>query len=116
VYTQHGGVRPFGVAFLFAGIDRKGPHLIQTDPGGTYLRCKARAIGAGAQKALDLFTKEYHEDIKIDEAVLLALRGLREAMEEGFTAENIELAKIDIYEKSFKIFGPSEVSALISKL
>ncbi|PLJ77659.1 archaeal proteasome endopeptidase complex subunit alpha [Infirmifilum sp. SLHALR2] len=116
VYTQHGGVRPFGVAFLFAGIDRKGPHLIQTDPGGTYLRCKARAIGAGAQKALDLFTKEYHEDIKIDEAVLLALRGLREAMEEGFAAENIELAKIDIYEKSFKIFSPSEVSALISKL
>jgi proteasome alpha subunit len=116
VYTQHGGVRPFGVAFLFAGIDRKGVHLIQTDPGGTYLRCKARAIGAGAQRALDLFVKEYRDDIKIDEAVLLALRGLREAMEEGFSPENIELAKIDIYTKSFTIFTADQVRELISKI
>lgn len=116
VYTQHGGVRPFGVAFLFAGIDRKGVHLIQTDPGGTYLRCKARAIGAGAQRALDLFVKEYRDDIKIDEAVLLALKGLREAMEEGFSPENIELAKIDIYTKSFTIFTADQVRELISKI
>ncbi|MFZ8854794.1 MAG: archaeal proteasome endopeptidase complex subunit alpha [Thermofilaceae archaeon] len=116
VYTQHGGVRPFGVAFLFAGIDRKGVHLIQTDPGGTYLRCKARAIGAGAQRALDLFVKEYRDDIKIDEAALLALRGLREAMEEGFSPENIELAKIDIYNKNFTIFTADQVRELISKI
>ncbi len=116
VYTQHGGVRPFGVAFLFAGIDRKGVHLIQTDPGGTYLRCKARAIGAGAQRALDLFVKEYRDDIKIDEAVLLALRGLREAMEEGFSPENIELAKIDVYTKNFTIFTADHVRELISKI
>lgn len=116
VYTQHGGVRPFGVAFLFAGIDRKGVHLIQTDPGGTYLRCKARAIGAGAQRALDLFVREYRDDIKIDEAALLALRGLREAMEEGFSPENIELAKIDIYTKNFTIFTADQVRELISKI
>jgi len=116
VYTQHGGVRPFGVAFLFAGIDRKGVHLIQTDPGGTYLRCKARAIGAGAQRALDLFVKEYRDDIKIDEAALLALRGLREAIEEGFSPENIELAKIDIYNKNFTIFTADQVRELISKI
>ncbi|ABL77989.1 Proteasome endopeptidase complex [Thermofilum pendens Hrk 5] len=116
VYTQHGGVRPFGVAFLFAGVDRKGPHLIQTDPGGTYLRCKARAIGAGAQKALDLFVKEYHDDIKIEEATLLALRGLKEAMEDGFTPENIELARIDVYTKEFKIFSTEELAKLFEKL
>uniref|UniRef100_A0A7C4B9D7 Proteasome subunit alpha n=1 Tax=Thermofilum pendens TaxID=2269 RepID=A0A7C4B9D7_THEPE len=116
VYTQHGGVRPFGVAFLFAGIDRKGVHLIQTDPGGTYLRCKARAIGAGAQRALDLFVKEYRDDIKVDEAVLLALRGLREAMEEGFSPENIELAKIDIYTRNFSIFTTDQVRELTSKI
>jgi len=116
VYTQHGGVRPFGVAFLFAGIDRKGVHLVQTDPGGTYLRCKARAIGAGAQRALDLFVKEYRDDIKIEDAVLLALRGLREAMEEGFSPENIELARIDIYTRNFTIFTADQVRELISKI
>ncbi|AKG39149.1 MAG: archaeal proteasome endopeptidase complex subunit alpha [Infirmifilum sp.] len=116
MYTQHGGVRPFGVAFLFAGVDRKGVHLIQTDPGGTYLRCKARAIGTGAQKAIDLFTREYTDNIKIDQAILLALRALKESMEDGFTAENIELAKIDVYDRTFKIFSTSEVQDFISKL
>ncbi|MEZ0344994.1 MAG: archaeal proteasome endopeptidase complex subunit alpha [Infirmifilum sp.] len=116
MYTQHGGVRPFGVAFLFAGIDRKGVHLIQTDPGGTYLRCKARAIGAGAQKAIDLFTKEYSDDITTEKAILLALRALKESMEEGFNAENIELAKIDIHDKTFKSFSTSELEQFISKL
>jgi proteasome alpha subunit len=116
VYTQHGGVRPFGVAFLFAGVDRAGPHLVQTDPGGTYLRCKARAIGVGAQKALDVFLKDYRDDIKVDDALRLALRALKEAMEEGFSPENIELARIDVYTKDFKILSTEEVSKLIGQL
>ncbi|MEM0093195.1 MAG: archaeal proteasome endopeptidase complex subunit alpha [Thermofilum sp.] len=116
VYTQHGGVRPFGVAFLFAGIDRRGVHLIQTDPGGTYLKCKAKAIGAGAQKAMDLFVKEYRDDMKVEEAVLLALRGLREAMEEGFSPENIELATIDAKNRSFTVFTYDKVAELLAKL
>lgn len=116
VYTQHGGVRPFGVAFLFAGVDRKGPHLIQTDPGGTYLRCKARAVGSGAQAALDVFMKEYRDDIVLEDAMLLALKGLRAAMEKEFKAEFIEMAKISVEDKVFKILSKEEVEEYISKL
>jgi 20S proteasome subunit alpha 3 len=44
-YTQHGGLRPFGVAFLYAGWDRHhGFQLYQSDPSGNY-RC-----GAGAAR------------------------------------------------------------------
>jgi 20S proteasome subunit alpha 3 len=36
-YTQYGGLRPFGVAFLYAGWDRHhGYQLYQSDPSGTY--------------------------------------------------------------------------------
>jgi len=36
-YTQNGGKRPFGVAFLFAGYDdMHGFQLYQTDPSGNY--------------------------------------------------------------------------------
>lgn len=115
-YTQHGGVRPFGVAFLFAGVDRKGPHLIQTDPGGTYLRCKARAVGSGAQRALEVFMKEYRDDIVLDDAILLALKGLKAAMENEFKAEFIEMAKIGVKDKVFKILSKEEVEEYISKL
>ena len=41
-YTQSGGLRPFGVAFLYAGWDRHhGYQLYQSDPSGVY-RCAAR--------------------------------------------------------------------------
>ena len=36
-YTQSGGLRPFGVAFLYAGWDRHhGYQLYQSDPSGVY--------------------------------------------------------------------------------
>ena len=46
-YTQFGGQRPFGTAFLFAGYDRVyGYQLYSTDPSGTYVGWKATAIGS----------------------------------------------------------------------
>jgi len=115
-YTQHGGVRPFGVAFLFAGVDRLGPHLIQTDPGGTYLHCKARAVGSGAQRALEVFTEEYREDMSLDEAAVLALKALRAAMEKEFKPENIEMARIGVEDRVFRILGRGEVEEYIKRL
>jgi 20S proteasome subunit alpha 3 len=45
-YTQFGGLRPFGVAFLFAGWDQHfGFQLYQSDPAGNYSGWKATVIG-----------------------------------------------------------------------
>lgn len=45
-YTQYGGLRPFGTAFLFAGWDKHfGFQLYQTDPSGNYSGWKATVIG-----------------------------------------------------------------------
>ena len=45
-YTQFGGLRPFGVAFLFGGWDSHlGFQLYQTDPSGNYGGWKATVIG-----------------------------------------------------------------------
>lgn len=45
-YTQSGGVRPFGVSVLVAGMDGDGtPKLYQVDPSGSYFGWKATAIG-----------------------------------------------------------------------
>lgn len=49
-YTQHGGLRPFGVSFLFAGYDKHyGFQLYQSDPAGKYEGWRARAIGSWDQ-------------------------------------------------------------------
>ena len=48
-YTQRGGIRPFGISLLVAGVDHEGPKLYQVDPSGAFFAWKATAIGKGAQ-------------------------------------------------------------------
>ena len=51
-FTQRGGVRPFGVSLLMAGVDAGGgPQLYQIDPSGSYFAWKASAVGKNAQDA-----------------------------------------------------------------
>lgn len=59
-YTQYGGLRPFGVAFLFAGYDpHHGFQLYQSDPSGNYSGWKATVIGANNQAGKSLLKTDY---------------------------------------------------------
>ncbi|EJK77190.1 hypothetical protein THAOC_00995, partial [Thalassiosira oceanica] len=59
-YTQYGGLRPFGVAFLFAGYDEThGFQLYQSDPSGNYSGWKATVIGANNQAGKSLLKTDY---------------------------------------------------------
>jgi len=59
-YTQYGGLRPFGVSFLFAGYDSHfGFQLYQSDPSGNYTGWKATVIGANNQAGKSFLRKEY---------------------------------------------------------
>jgi 20S proteasome subunit alpha 3 len=66
-YTQYGGLRPFGVAFLFAGYDEThGFQLYQSDPSGNYSGWKATVIGANNQAGKSLLKTEYGTAIVVD--------------------------------------------------
>jgi hypothetical protein len=68
-YTQYGGLRPFGVAFLFAGWDAYlGYQLYASDPAGNYTGWKATAIGANSQSAQSSLKSEYAEDMSFEAA------------------------------------------------
>lgn len=43
LYTQHAGVRPFGVSIIFGGVDKTGEKIYTTDPSGSYRAYKAVA-------------------------------------------------------------------------
>ena len=45
MYTQHAGVRPFGVSIIFGGTDKTGTRIFGTHPSGTYRGYKANALG-----------------------------------------------------------------------
>jgi len=83
VYTQSGGLRPFGVSFLFAGWDEHfGFQLYQSDPSGNYGGWKARAIGANNQQAQSTLKEEYKiDETSLDDALMLAVKVLSKTMD-----------------------------------
>lgn len=74
-YTQFGGMRPFGVSFLFAGFDAvRGFQLYQSDPSGNYGGWKATAIGANKAAAQSIMKSDYADDMGLADAVKLAVK------------------------------------------
>ena len=61
--TQSGGLRPFGVNLLIAGIDTEGPRLYETDPFGIYFQYRAAVIGEGEPEIEEILNKEYKESM-----------------------------------------------------
>ncbi|MEM2786230.1 MAG: archaeal proteasome endopeptidase complex subunit alpha, partial [Candidatus Nitrosotenuis sp.] len=61
-YTQYSGVRPFGVALIIAGVDRRGNLIYVTDPSGTFVSYSAVAIGANAEEVNSFLEKNYKDD------------------------------------------------------
>ncbi len=95
LYTQYGGVRPFGTSLLIAGMDSIAG-LYEADPSGALIGYKATAIGEGRHTAMELFEEKYSGKIGRDEAVKLALKALRDVKEGKLTEETIDLAIIDL--------------------
>ena len=76
-YTQNGGVRPFGAAFLLAGIDPDGSvRLFETDPSGAVVAYKASAIGVGRAAALEYLEAEYKLPLTQEAAIKLGMKAL----------------------------------------
>lgn len=115
LYTQHGGVRPFGVALLMAGITDI-PRLFETDPSGALIEYKATAIGAGRNVVMEIFEEKYKADIRINDGIELALEGLYKATEEKISEETVEIAVIDSKTKTYRKLDSSEVKKHISKI
>ena len=82
-YTQYGGLRPFGVSFLFAGWDEHhGFQLYQSDPSGNYGGWKAKAIGANNQAAQSILQSDYKDgETNLKEAMMLAIKVLSKSMD-----------------------------------
>lgn len=93
-YTQYGGIRPFGISFLFAGIDKKGNQLYETDPFGIYTQYLARAIGMGGPEANKILERKYKKDMDLADAQKLALEVFKEILDKEFSIERLEATAI----------------------
>ena len=108
-YTQRGGVRPFGISLLVAGLDSDGkPALFQVDPSGSYVGWKATAIGKNYVSAKNFLEKRWTEDMELEDAIHTALLTLREGFEGEMTAHNIEVGIIK-KDGVFEVLQPSQI-------
>ena len=81
-YTQHGGLRPFGVSFIYAGYDpQRHFQLYQSNPSGNYGGWKATSVGANNASAQSLLKQDYREECDLKEACGLAVKVLSKTMD-----------------------------------
>jgi proteasome alpha subunit len=121
LHTQYGGARPFGVSLLVAGIDDNGPQLYTTDPSGSFWGWKAAAIGKESDVVRDFFSENYKENIKLDAALTLALKGILRsedlsALDVKEKSKTIEIGMISTTDKRFRIMAQDEVETVLSAL
>ncbi|MBW2967959.1 archaeal proteasome endopeptidase complex subunit alpha, partial [Candidatus Woesearchaeota archaeon] len=79
--TQSGGLRPFGVSILVAGIDPDGPKLFETDPTGIFFQYNAVVIGEGEEGIEELLHKKYKPSLSIEEGLKLCIDALKEVLD-----------------------------------
>ncbi|SCU95276.1 LADA_0G14664g1_1 [Lachancea dasiensis] len=119
-YTQHGGLRPFGASFIYAGYDnRYGYQLFTSNPSGNYSGWKAISVGANTSAAQTLLQMDYKDEITLEEGIELALKTLSKTTDaSALTAERVEfstITKLDSGKVVQKIFKPQEIETLLNK-
>jgi proteasome alpha subunit len=116
LYTQHAGVRPFGVSMIFAGVDKTGPRVFGTHPSGTYRGYKARTEGAGRETVFNILKEEHKEDIELENATKLAVKCLVKALEARQLPPRIKVAVIPSEDKKMAILADEKVEVIMKQL
>ncbi|KAI7868909.1 nucleophile aminohydrolase [Spinellus fusiger] len=118
-YTQYGGLRPFGVSFIFAGYDEHhGFQLYHSDPSGNYGGWKATCIGANNATAQSILKQDHKEELTLEEAKALAIKVLSKTMDSTtLTSEKLEFATIRLVNNKvqYELYKPTEIDALLKE-
>jgi proteasome alpha subunit len=117
IYTQYGGIRPFGCALFFVAIDSTGPQIYTTSPSGIYRPYKAYALGNGETRAREYIQNNYKEDMSFKEIIDLALNTIKESIDEELSKEIIRMSYIKSSEDNiFKMCSKEEVEKYLTEL
>jgi proteasome alpha subunit len=116
LYTQHAGVRPFGVSIIFAGVDKTGGRVFGTHPSGTYRGYKATAQGAGRDTVLAILKDEQRDDLKLEEAIKLATKCLIKALEARQLPPRIKIAVIPAGTKKMEMLSDEKTEEYIKQV
>ena len=111
VATQYGGIRPYAISLLVAGVDNS-PKLFEIDPSAAYLGYKAEAIGAGKKTAEEILVKNYKDDMSTDDAINLGISIIKKVQESRLDENNLDIA-IVTKSAGFAAFTPEQISKYV---
>ncbi|KAJ1918658.1 Proteasome subunit alpha type-4 [Mycoemilia scoparia] len=118
LYTQYGGMRPYGVSMLIVGYDEATSEfqLFRTDPAGNYDAWRATCIGKSEQVKIgrDILKTSLADGatLDLDQGIRAALKVLSKIKESNIDcADKIELATLKVVngEPTIKIYTIPEI-------
>jgi proteasome alpha subunit len=110
VSTLYAGLRPFGVSFLIAGVDKSGSHVIEADPSGTLFEWQAYALGRGAVLANKILKQKWKSGMSEKDAVALSVDILNKTEKEK--KETIVDIAIISHNQKFRKLSKDEINKL----
>jgi proteasome alpha subunit len=106
MFTQYGGARPYGVAILLAGVNKRGCHLYTSDVTGNYYAFKANSIGENDEKIKEVLRRDYKEDMSVDEGIKFAFKIFKDVLGKNFDLERFDVSYVSLKdEKIVRLIG-----------
>jgi proteasome beta subunit len=86
---------PYEVQVIIGGYDDEGYHLYSLDPFGSAIEDNMIATGSGSPVAYGVLESGYHDGIKLDQGLTLAVKAINAAIKRNvFTGDDFDLAVI----------------------
>ncbi len=114
MYTQSGGIRPFGISLIIGGVSDDECRVYETDPSGALVEYKATAIGFGREKALEFFEEKYNDELSLDEAIDLAIEGIYKATDGKVAEDSVEISVIDKETAKYRKLDAQEIEVYLN--
>jgi proteasome alpha subunit len=114
VYTQHAGVRPFGVSMIIAGVDKTGSRVFSADPSGSYRGYRATAVGRKSEEANKVLEEGYRQDLTLEEATKLAVEAVKIASDGEVDSKILKVAVVPVETRAFRRLSEEEVGRYLT--
>lgn len=112
IFHQNRGY-PFIADILIGGYDKEGPALVNVDMFGSVEKKKFVTTGSGSPVAYGVLEDEYSDNLKIEEAKVIALRAVKAAIVRNIgTGDGINVAIID--KDGFRLLTKEQKKAIIA--
>jgi len=112
IFHQNRGY-PFIADILVGGFDKQGPDLYNIDMFGSVEKKTYVTTGSGSPVAYGLLEEEYHENLTVEEAKVIALRAVKAAITRNIgTGDGINIAITD--KNGFRLLTKEQKKAIIT--